>query len=216
MGFKDLVKEFASKPALLFTYFGFTGVVFVTTSLLWWLDDYFHRMYDLPMNQASTKASIVMLLAIIGAPLGGYLTDRWRRKRTSARLLFPSITTLLSAGFCLISFTLVMDMPQYITLLGMGLCITAFIPGAAAATQDLVHPGLRATSYSIAVVIQNLLGASMGPLVIGWISDKTDLPTALKTLPIFLFIAAVLFFIGSLYYKKDLEKVENIKLELEK
>ncbi|MCK5794459.1 MAG: MFS transporter, partial [Anaerolineales bacterium] len=29
MGFKELAKEFLSKPALIFTYFGFTGVVFV-------------------------------------------------------------------------------------------------------------------------------------------------------------------------------------------
>jgi len=215
MGFKDLVKEFVSKPSLLFTYFGFTAVVFVTTSLLWWLDDYFHRFYDLPMNKASTQASLVMLLAIIGAPLGGYLTDRWRRRRINARLLFPSMSTLLAAGLCLVGFTLLTGTGQYIALLGMGMVITSFIPGAAAATQDLVHPGLRATSYSLAVVIQNLLGASMGPLVIGWISDKTDLETALKTLPIFLLIACILFFIGSLFYKRDLEKVQVVRLEVE-
>lgn len=214
MGFKDLVEEFSSKPALMLTYFGFTGVVFVTSSLLWWLDDYFHRVYDLPMNQASTKASLVMVLAIIGAPVGGYLTDRWRKKRLNARLLFPSITTLLASGLCLISFTFLTDVPQYITLLGMGLVITSFIPGAAAATQDLVHPGLRATSYSLAVVIQNLLGASMGPLFIGWLSDKTDLETALKTLPGFLLLASILFFIGSFWYKKDLSKVEQVKLQV--
>jgi MFS family permease len=214
MGAKDLAKEFFTKPALVMTYFGFTGVVFVTSSLLWWLDDYFHRVYDLPMNQASTKASIVMLLAIVGAPVGGYITDRWYRKKQNSRLLYPSITTLMAAGFCLISFTFLSDGPQYISFLGMGLVITSFIPGAAAATQDLVHPGLRASSYSIAVVIQNLLGASLGPLYVGWLSDKTDLPTALKTLPGFLLLAAILFFIGSFYYKKDLAKVAEVKMEI--
>ena len=214
MGIKDLAKEFTSKPALMLTYFGFTGVVFVTTSLLWWLDDYFHRMYELPMNQASTKASLVMLLAIIGAPVGGYLTDRWRKKKLQARLLFPSITTLIAAIFCLLSFTFFEGSAQYVTLLGMGLVITSFIPGASAATQDLVHPGLRATSYSLAVVIQNLLGASLGPLFIGWLSDRTDLPTALKTLPAFLILASILFFTGSFWYKKDLKKVQQVKLEV--
>ncbi len=215
MSFKDLTKEFVSKPALMLTYFGFTGMVFVTTSLLWWLDDYFNRMYDLPMDKASPKASLVMLLAIVGAPLGGYLTDRWRKKRINARLLFPGITAILAAILCFTGFTVLSGTPQYITFLVMGAVITSFIPGAAAATQDLVHPGLRATSYSLAVVIQNLLGASMGPLVIGWISDKTDLATALKTLPLFLVFSSILFFIGSIYYKKDLTKVDNIKLEVE-
>lgn len=216
MSFQDLVKEFTSKPALLFTYFGFTGMVFVTTSMLWWLDDYFHRVYDLPMDKASPKASIVMLLAIIGAPLGGYLTDRWRRKKLNARLIFPGISGILAAFFCALGLIFLEGIPQYVALLFMGVTITSFIPGAAAATQDLVHPGLRATSYSLAVVIQNLLGASLGPLYVGWLSDKTDLPTAMSTLPFFLIFAALLFFSGSFYYRKDLRRVEDIKMEVEK
>ena len=214
MGFKELMKEFFSKPALVFTYFGFTGVVFVTTSILFWLPSYFERMYDLPMEKAAPKASIVMLLAIIGAPLGGYLTDRWRKKRINARLLFPSISTITAALFCFLGFTIFIDAQQYIVFLLMGKVITSFIPGAAATTQDLVHPGLRATSFAIAVFIQNLIGASLGPIVIGNIAKRTDLATAMKTLPIFLVIAAILFFIGSLYYKRDLAKVEVVKLEV--
>ncbi|MCK5820839.1 MAG: MFS transporter [Bacteroidales bacterium] len=214
MGFKELAKEFLSKPALLFTYFGFTGVVFVTTSVLFWLPSYFERMYDLPMEKAAPKASLVMLLAIIGAPLGGYLTDRWRKKRINARLLFPAITTIIAALLCFLSFTIFVDIQQYIILLAMGMTITAFIPGAAATTQDLVHPGLRATSFALSVFIQNLIGASLGPIVIGHIARKTDLATAMKTLPIFLIISAVLFLLGSFYYKKDLAKVEDVKLEV--
>ena len=215
MSFLDLVKEFASKPALLFTYFGFAAMVFVTTSILWWLDDYFHRFYDLPMDKAGSKAALVMLLAIIGAPLGGYLTDRWRRKRINARLLFPTISALGGALLCYAGFTLFTGTPQYITFLLMGMVITTFIPGAAAATQDLVHPGLRATSFSLAVVVQNLLGASMGPIVIGWISDKSSLDVAMKVLAGVLVLAAVLFFLGSLFYKKDLQKVDEVQLEVE-
>jgi len=156
----------------------------------------------------------IPLGAAIGVPLGGYLTDRWRKKRVNSRLLFPAISAILAAIICFIGFVVLTDTPQYITFLLMGMVITSFIPGAAAATQDLVHPGLRATSYSLAVVIQNLLGASMGPLVIGWISDRSDLETAMKTLPIFLVIASVLFFIGAMFYKKDLAKVEDVKIEV--
>ena len=42
-------------------------------------------------------ASSVMVLALIGAPLGGFLTDMWRKSKDNARLLFPAISTLLSA-----------------------------------------------------------------------------------------------------------------------
>jgi MFS family permease len=215
MGKRDLFKEFTSKPSLLFTYFGFTGMVFVTTSLLWWLDDYFHRVYDIPMDKASPKAALVMLLAIIGAPLGGYLTDRWRRKKLNARLVFPGMAGIISAFLCALGLIFLKDTTQYMVLLLMGITLTSFVPGAAAATQDLVHPGLRATSYSLAVVIQNLLGASLGPIFIGWLSDRTDLATAMSTLPFFLIFAALMFFSGSFYYARDIKKVDDIKLEIE-
>jgi fucose permease len=69
-------------------------------------------------------------------------------------------------------------------------------------------------SYAIAVVIQNLLGASLGPIVMGAISDATNIQTAFAFLPVALLIASALFFAGSFYYEKDLHKVEKIKMEI--
>ncbi len=70
----------------------------------------------------------------------------------------------------------------------------AFISGAAAVTQDVIHPGLRATSYAIAVVVQNLLGASIAPVVMGKIYDLTNIQTALSVFH--LFFLSELFFSG--------------------
>ncbi len=214
MSFKDILKEFFSKPSLMLTYFGMTGIVFVTTALMSWLPSFFSRLDNIPLQKAGAKASLVMLLAIIGAPVGGYLADKWRKKKVNARLLLPSITTLIAAFFAFLSFVVFDGTLQYIFLLMLGVSVTMFIPAAGAVTQDLVHPGLRATSYAIAVITQNLLGASAGPIVIGLISDKTDISTALSILPIFLIISSLLFFIGSFFYKKDLEKVVDVPLEV--
>ena len=214
MSFKDIVKEFTSKPSLIFTYFGMAGIVFVTTSLLSWLPSYFSRLDNIPLQKAGVKASLVMLLAIIGAPLGGYIADKWRKKNINARLILPAITTIIAAFFAFLAFVVFDGTLQYIFLLMLGISVTMFIPAAGAVTQDLVHPGLRANSYAIAVITQNLLGASTGPLVIGIISDRTDISVALSILPVFLVISAALFFFGSFFYKKDLEKVVEVPLEV--
>jgi MFS family permease len=214
MNTKDIIREFSEKPSLILTYFGFMATVFVTTSLLTWLPSYFERVYDIAPKVAGTRASLVMLLAIVGAPLGGFLADRWRRRKLNARLVLPGLTSIVAAVFCFMAFVAFRGQVQYIFLLLFGMTVTMFIPAAGAVTQDLVHPGLRATSYAIAVVIQNLLGASLGPIVIGAISDRTDIQTALSILPIFLLVAATLFLVGSLFYKKDIQKVEKIELEV--
>jgi MFS family permease len=156
-----------------------------------------------------------MLLAIIGAPLGGWIADRWRRTKPNARLVFPGITSIIAAVFCFLAFVVFKDTAQYISLLLFGVTVTMFIPAAGAITQDLVHPGLRATSYAIAVVIQNTIGSMLGPYVIGRISDNTNLHTAMAILPVTVLLAGVLFLVGSLYYKKDIAKVDVIDIEPE-
>lgn len=213
MSLRDIVREFTQKPSLIFTYLGITFVVFVTSSVMWWLPEFYKRIGGLEPAKADTKAGLVMFLALVGAPLGGYIADRWRRKRINARLVFPGLSTLLATILLFLAFVVFKGGMQYISLLLLGICITAFIPAAGAVTQDLVHPGLRATSYALAVIIQNSLGAGLGPWVIGKISDHYNLLTALSVLPAFLLIAGILFLIGSLYYKKDISKVDVIALE---
>jgi fucose permease len=210
---KDMVKEFITRPSVLYTYFGIAAVVFVTTSMLTWLPTYFERERGVPQEKAGQMASIVMLLAIVGAPLGGVITDRWRRTKDNARLLFPALSTFLAAVTLFIALALLKGSVQYIVLLVFGVLVLMFISGAAAVTQDVIHPGLRATSYAIAVVIQNLLGASTAPIVIGKIYDLTNIKTALESLPFVLLIGTLLFWLGSRKYVSDLNKVAKIKLE---
>ncbi len=210
---KDMVKEFLSKPSIIYTYFGITAVVFVTTSLITWLSTYFQVIRELPQDKAGSMTSSVMVLALVGAPLGGILTDRWRKTQFNARLLLPAISSLVSAILLFAALFLFKGIIQYILFLAMGITIMVFISGATAVTQDVIHPGLRATSYAIAVVVQNLLGASMAPIVVGQIYDRSNIKTALSILPFMLVIGAVLFYLGSRYYEKDIEKVTKINLE---
>ena len=210
---KDMVKEFISKPSVLFTYFGMAAVVFVTTSILTWLPTYFEKMRNIPQETAGKMASSVMVLALVGAPLGGYLTDRWRKSRNNARLLFPALSTLLTSIVLFIALVFLRGSVQYIAFLIFGILIMSFISGAASVTQDVIHPGLRATSYAIAVVVQNLFGASTAPVVMGKIYDLTNIQTALSILPVILFLGALLFWLGSKHYVRDLGRVVQVSLK---
>jgi hypothetical protein len=103
---------------------------------------------------------------------------------------------------------------QYVVFLLFGISIMLFIAGAAAVTQDVIHPGLRAASYAFAVIIQNLLGSSTAPIILGKIYDLSSIKTALSILPFVLLLGSLLFYIGSRYYERDLDKVAKIKLEV--
>jgi predicted MFS family arabinose efflux permease len=211
----DIFREFSRTPSLIFTYFGFAGMMFVMVSFMTWMPTFFHRVQGIPEDQAGMKAGAVMLLALVGAPLGGIVVDRWRRKQVNARLLFPAVSAVVSAVLLFVAFMFFSGTMQYAILIVFSLIFSSFVPAAAAVTQDVVHPGLRAISYAICVVVQNLLGSSTGPIVIGAISDTYDIKTALMILPGFLILSAILFFIGSFFYERDLSKVEKVTLEVE-
>jgi len=211
----DIVREFLNTPSLIFTNLGFVGCIFANNAIMVWLPSYFHRTSGIPMSEAGMKVSLLMILAIIGLPLGGWLADTWFKKRARARLLFPAITSILNAVTIFIAISLLRGNAQYFTLIGMGILASAFAPAAITATQEAIHPGLRAISYSICVVVQNLLGASMAPIVIGKLSDLYGIQFAMSILPAFLVISSLMFFAGSFFYEKDLNKVEKITLECE-
>ncbi len=204
MQFIDMARQFTHNKTLLFNNLAFALNVFITTSLLTWLPTYFHRFNNLAMDKASMKASSIMVLAIIGAPLGGFLSDAWMKKRENARLLFPAMSSLLTGILLFIAFGFLKGNGQYLVLLFTGITAVAFVPSGVAVTQDVVHPGLCAVSLSLNVVIQHLLGSSLAPIVIGKLSDIHGLDKALTFLPVFALLAGILLFIGSFYYKKDL------------
>ena len=212
---RDMVREFTRTPSLIFTYLGFAGSMFANTALLTWLPTYFHRMDGISMSRAGVKGGIVILLAIVGAPLGGFLADKWLKKRINGRLLFVSVSSIVSCGLMISAFAFLSGASQYLFLLLGGISAAAFVPGAAAVTQDVVHPGLRAVSYSFCVIVQHILGSAMGPIFVGNMSDRYGIDVALIFLPFAYLVAAGMFFLGSFFYENDLKKAEKAVLEFE-
>ena len=184
------------------------AVVFVTTSMLTWLPKYFEKVREIPQETAGKMAGAVMLLALIGAPLGGYLTDKWRKTRESQTIISGNFNIIISfSSFCCICS--LKGTVQYIVLLIFGILILVIYFRSSCGYPGCNSPGLRATSYAIAVVVQNLLGASTAPVIMGKIYDLQIYRQLLSVLPFVLLVGAFLFWIGSRYYVNDLEKVAN-------
>ena len=211
MGWGDIAGHFLKNRTLAFNNLAFAANTFVTTALMTWLPSYFQRMEDLSMSRAAAKGGVVMMLAIVGAPLGGYLTDRWMKRRQNARLLFPAISSTTTAVILLAAFNCFAGPVQYALLMGAGISAVAFVPAAAAVTQDVVHPGLRAVSLSLCVIVQHILGSALGPPVIGALSDRFGLATAMAFLPLAALLAGILFFIGSFFHARDSQRAEEIQ-----
>ncbi len=210
----DIIRELFRSKALVLSNLAFAGSSFMIVGLTTWLPAYFQRYEGMSIERSGMMTGVIMILAIVGGPISGILTDRWHAKRPNARMLIPVITCTITAALLFTAFRFHGGV-QFVLLLGVGLFAIMFTPGAISVTQDVVHPGLRSTSLSINVVTQHLLGSSTGPLVVGLLADRYGLDKALLCLPAALLLSAVLFFIGSFYYAADARKVEKVDLVIE-
>ncbi len=208
----SFIKGLAGTRTLIFLYLGFACNVFVTTSFSTWLPTYFERVEGVPVGQAGMKTAVILLMAIVGAPLGGYLADLWMRTNRNARMHFIALSSLLTAILLAAALLLFSGGARFALFLGVGAASVGFVPAAMAVIQDVVHPGLRATYFSFNVIIQNILGSSLGPIAVGYLSDLYGIQTALAAVPLFSGIAAALFFAGSFHYGADTAKVEKAPL----
>jgi MFS family permease len=220
-GFSDLKGFFSNTaqvfriPSLVFTYLGFAMNVAVTTALMTWLPSYFERTGMAQPGEGGVYTTPIFALVLLGAPLGGFLSDSWRKKRKDARLIFPALSSTIAALLLFLGLLNAGTGVQLPILVCYGIFATCFIAPAASASQDLVHPGLRAFSYAMCVIVQHLFGDIWSPGLVGWLSDLVGLDRALFVVPAFGVVAGVFFLIASRFYLRDLEHVERVELEPE-
>ena len=216
MGPKDIMREFTRTPSLLLTYLGFAGMMFVSTSLSTFFPTYFVRVQGVPLQKATLLTSGIMLVCIIGSPLGGWIADWWMKWKIQSRLYVAAIAAILTALLNFSAFHFFQGgAVQYGIFMLAAIASIAYASSAIAVTQDVVHPGLRAVSYALCVVTQHLLGSSIGPIVTGTLSDQYGIATAIKIASLMGISSCIFFYLASWFYKRDLEKVERVQIEAE-
>jgi MFS family permease len=89
--------------------------------------------------------------------------------------------------------------------------ISAWMPAGLAATANLMPPALRAQAAALMIVILTVLGAGLGPLLTGMLSDALATVSGIESLRYAilaslgtLVLSAVLFWRASITYPADL------------
>ena len=205
---------------------------------------YLMRHHNLDIAEANYVAMIVY--GLLGAPgllLGGFIGDWAKRKRPDGALLIATLAILVSIPFFF--FSIGISSGEYITfsaLIGTSCALMYFYYSIVYSTiSDVTEPAMRGTAMAIYFLAMYLLGASLGPWIIGMISDyfttqaataagiteftaKTlepfrgaGLRSAMYLVPILSTLLMFVLFAASRTVKKDVEKIQTwMKGNLEK
>lgn len=208
-GLAKSLKELLKIRTLWFVYFAFAMNFALTIPVLTWAPSLFHRYFGVSQQKAGMLAGGLSMLVLIGAPLGGFLADKWLKSRPNARMILPGITVCASALLLLAALLLIHTFLFAPLLILFGILSVASLAPAAAVIQDVAHPGMRAMAYAINVIFAHLFGASWTPVFVGWFSDTFSLEKSLLLVPIFGIIASILFFSGARWYEIDFKRMKD-------
>ena len=170
--FKSWADIFKCKSYLLPTI---AGIFFLTTvvAVTVWTPAILMRAYGMDAAEAGRSYGLVSLVLLL-APLGGLIADRWQKRNKSGRPLFMALTVFL-ALVCMAAAFICIGRPVqlFLALLAAGTFFVALnLPVGFTVVNDVIAPGLRSTALGISVLVMQLLGATLGTVAVGAISDR--------------------------------------------
>jgi MFS family permease len=188
--------------------------VFMSMAVLNWMPALVMRMLNVNENFAGNLVGGVGLAAIIGAPLGGFLSDYWSKKSPRGRMYVPAIANLIGAVLIVIVILTKFNTIGIAIAVLYGIAVSMAVPGFAIVSQDIVPVAHKGLSMGLVVFAQYLLGGAWGPGVIGAVSDALGggadgLGMAVMLSAIVGFAGGLCFIMASRTYPADADKVKH-------
>jgi MFS family permease len=194
---------------------------------------FLQRFHEMSLREANNVSSVSLgAVGAVGLLGGGWLADKMSEKRRNGRLLLAACSMAIAAP-CIF---LALNQPKgavtaFMLLMMMG-TTTMYVYYATvyAAIQDVIDPRLRGTAVAIYFCGMYVLGASLGPVVTGMLSDHfahkamvaagatqmaeafkaIGLHSALYAVPVLAILASLVLFAASRTVEKDIRKQQKI------
>jgi MFS family permease len=138
------------------------------------LSPFLQRVHHVNKLNAGMISMVVYGLAgIPGLIVGGMLGDRMVRHRANGRLVVASIGIFISAPMMFLALNQpVGSTASFILFAGLGMAsMYVYYATVYSAIQDVIEPSLRGTAMALYFFAMYVLGASLGPVGMGFLSN---------------------------------------------
>ncbi len=193
---------------LLAAFFGANMVGFV---FLTWMPTFLTDKFHLTLAVAGLGATIFSQVAsMVGAPLGGFIADRWARWRLDGRIRLQALAVLLGTPFVFICGYTRNPTMLAAALLLYGLSKGVYDSNLTAAYYDVIEPSRRSTATGLMNLV-GFVGAGLGSLAIGFAVDhKVTMSVAISSAAVvYLIVAAILFYTATSTASRDILAVRR-------
>lgn len=209
--FRAVLSLLRRKPSFWLLAFGASCSSIVGYGMLFWTVSFFARTFDLPpITVSQIVGGITFVGGVAGVWAGGWLGDRLGASNPAAYGRVPALAYLIAVPFY-VTGLLVHNLPVTILLFVVPVALAlVWLGPVITAVQHLVPPSMRATASATFLFVNNLIGIGMGPLIIGFISDRLApqfgsdaLRYSILCVLVFYLLAAALMALASRHLAKD-------------
>lgn len=186
--------ELMRNPVYLWTVAGYSSATFAIGGLSFWMPTFLTKVRGLGPEEAATVFGVVLAAAgFLGSLGGGWLADYGMRYTRNAYLWVPGVTTLLAVPVGLVAL-LAPDRSVFLPAIFVsGVLLFASTGPINAMLVNVVSPTMRASAIAAATVSIHLFGDAPSSWIIGVISDRSDLQTAVLIVPVFIALGGLIW-----------------------
>ena len=210
-------------PTLRWYYIGYAMMLVTSLAQINWMPTYLIRQFDMGTDTAGYLTCGISLVAVIGAPLGGLLSDSWYKRNRKGRLWLPAVSSAISSLILAASFlAFSRSFALGLTLMFIfGIASMVAIPALSVISQDVVPVAYKGLSHGVAALCMYALGGAWAPVLVGGISDglgggATGLMWAVVIACAGGLVAAICFTMGARHYIADEDRVRGSVLKSDK
>ena len=185
------------------------AMTFAIGGLAQWIPTFLYRMHALNVEKGNTLFGATTVLAgILGTLAGGWLGDRWQKKSSKGYLLISGWGFLVGTPFVVWailtpSLTVCMTsifVAEFFLFLNTGPLNTVII--------NVTPASMRAMAFAVNIFFIHALGDAVSPSMLGWLSDRWGLRSALLITPLAMALAALFCFACGRFVAKDMACAE--------
>lgn len=159
-----------------------------------WMPAFLERVRGLPRSEATLRfGAIVVVTGFAGTFAGGYLGDALLGRTRQAYLWLCGAAALLAFPLSLLAL-LSPSPPVYLAaMVGAQLLLFACTGPVNSAIVGAVSPLDRATAVGLSIFAIHAFGDVPSPIVVGWLSDRVGLASAVAVVPASVLLAGAIW-----------------------
>ena len=182
-----------NRPYVL-TVLGYAAYTFAVGGMAFWMPAFLERTRGVPRAVATIQfGAIVVMTGFAGTFAGGYLADALRRRFREADLWVSGIATLAAAPLALLVFVTYRPALYLVALVAAQLLLFASTGPVNAAIVNAIPPAERASAVAISILTIHVLGDVPSPTLIGFLSDRSSLGSAVLVVPAAILVAGLVW-----------------------